>query len=160
MNRNAQILLFIAWITIGGILIMSEIQFLSSFGFFFLATGLLAIITNFIQKRKGSNTPLLSIGPAIFKKVINKSEHADFRERLTNSLDVLPYKVERMDDDKIVLKVGWSIWSWGEIIKIDFSDDKTISISSRCKVPLQMIDYGKNRENVERLVSKILFKTL
>ncbi len=93
--------------------------------------------------------------PAKFTKEINKSEHADFRD-VVESLDVLPFEVERMDDDKVVLKAGWSVWSWGEIIKIDFSDDKTITISSRCVFPLQLIDYGKNREDVERLFLKLV----
>ncbi len=49
MNRKSQILLFVSWITIGGILITSEMQVLSFIGWFILGSGLMAVIYNIIQ---------------------------------------------------------------------------------------------------------------
>ncbi len=93
--------------------------------------------------------------PSYYKKVLDQSTVSDFRERLDASLDTLPFTVKRKDADKVVLKAGWSVWSWGENIKIDFSDNKSVTIISKCVFPLQWIDYGKNKENVELLIQNL-----
>lgn len=54
------------------------------------------------------------------------------------------------------LKHGVSFTSWGENITIILSplgmDQTSVMIRSECALPTQIIDYGKNKQNVEKLI--------
>jgi hypothetical protein len=56
---------------------------------------------------------------------------------------------EDADEMKAKTSVNWR--SWGEIVSIRFRDGGA-EISSECAFPLQAIDYGKNRRNVQMLI--------
>ncbi len=45
-------------------------------------------------------------------------------------------------------KAGLSLWSWGEDIEIHIGEGMA-RIRSSCSFPLQCVDWGKNRRNVE-----------
>lgn len=48
-----------------------------------------------------------------------------------------------------------SMPSWGETIVVSMSEvaDNTVTeIESRCKFPVQIIDWGKNKRNVQYIV--------
>ena len=48
-------------------------------------------------------------------------------------------------------RTGWSVWSYlGEKMKIEIRPDGNIWVRSECGSPIQCIDYGKNRKNVEK----------
>lgn len=49
---------------------------------------------------------------------------------------------------RIEARVGMSIWSFGENLSIQVAKDSSVWVSSQCTS--QIIDYGKNRRNVER----------
>lgn len=46
--------------------------------------------------------------------------------------------------------VGVSLWSWGEEVLVTDLGGR-LAIESRCRFPLQVVDWGKNRTNVEAL---------
>lgn len=48
-----------------------------------------------------------------------------------------------------------SLVSWGEKIIIDANPDGSLTLLSKCAFPLQMIDYGRNRRNVQQLIAEI-----
>ena len=45
------------------------------------------------------------------------------------------------------------IRSWGEDVVVTWTD-RELTVASHCIFPLQVIDYGKNRSNVEEFISK------
>lgn len=59
---------------------------------------------------------------------------------------------------KIIAKSRLSFFSWGEIITIElskFSSLTEVTISSRCRLATQIVDWGKNRRNVQSIVDLI-----
>ena len=52
--------------------------------------------------------------------------------------------------------VWLNFWSYGEVIEVDFLDERLIAVSSRCVTPIQLVDWGKNQANVRQLVREIL----
>jgi len=47
-----------------------------------------------------------------------------------------------------------NIWSWGEKISVSI-EGTTATIVSKCMLPTQCIDWGKNKQNVMLLLSKL-----
>lgn len=50
--------------------------------------------------------------------------------------------------------VGASLWSWGEDVTLRFATGPagtSVHIRSECKFPLQLIDWGRNKKNVEHI---------
>lgn len=89
------------------------------------------------------------------KSEINKKELIC---NLKNSPLLKKMKIEDTENE-IVLKTRMSFKSWGEIIKITLksSNDSFFEyeVSSRPKLKLTLIDYGKNRHNIS-LIENIL----
>ena len=93
--------------------------------------------------------------PAYYREELILSDTIKFRELLEKALANLSYPILKKSKDQIILKVDWSVWSWGERINIDFSRPGVVTITSECAFPLQCIDYGKNKENVKKLIDSI-----
>ena len=74
--------------------------------------------------------------------VILTREHSEFR-------------IEQEEPGRVVLKVRVNWLSWGERVTVQ-AEPRSIRIVSECSFPLQVIDWGKNRENVEIVRSAIL----
>ena len=47
------------------------------------------------------------------------------------------------------MRVNWC--SWGEAMEVQIGDGGDVRAVSRCTFPTQIIDWGKNRRNLERL---------
>ena len=56
--------------------------------------------------------------------------------------------VEFMDANKVRLSFPWTWRSWGEKLTIQIEDESRVLIRSRSKVWTTLIDWGKNRANV------------
>jgi hypothetical protein len=72
--------------------------------------------------------------------------------------------------DKAVRSLGWLIWgemnntmtastqlnwlSWGERVNVEYTD-QGYTITSRCILFTQCFDWGKNKSNVRKLISKL-----
>jgi hypothetical protein len=54
----------------------------------------------------------------------------------------------------VAFQVGVNWFSWGEAVTIDIQGQQ-ILIRSRCRFPLQVIDWGKNRKNVSLVASSL-----
>ncbi len=55
---------------------------------------------------------------------------------------------------QIDARAGVGLRSWGENITIAVSPDGSLSIKSSCR-GFQLVDYGKNRANVEKITSAL-----
>ena len=65
------------------------------------------------------------------------------------------FRVEMTRPGFLMLRVGVNWRSWGERITVE-SAPKSIRIVSECSFPLQIIDWGKNFQNVELVRTEIL----
>ena len=57
--------------------------------------------------------------------------------------------------DSLTVKVPINDCSWGERIEVQFVGPRTVRIGSKCVMPFQLYDWGKNKRNVLAVVSGI-----
>lgn len=80
---------------------------------------------------------------------------------LSKMFMIAEFKVEYVNPERyqIYLSGNMSLKSFGEDIIISFYDPMDegarIIIYSKCKMPTALFDYGKNRQNVERIAKYI-----
>lgn len=71
------------------------------------------------------------------------------RETVARTLSALGWTAYgHWSGSRFVAAVGVSFWSWGEKITVDIDGESTIWVESKCRLPTQCIDWGKNRRNV------------
>lgn len=69
------------------------------------------------------------------------------REAIEYTLGLLSWTFSQIDADKFLVRSQLSPFSWGEKITISLTEPGVLYIESKC-LPLQMIDWGKNKKNV------------
>ncbi len=55
----------------------------------------------------------------------------------------------------VTASTGLGMWSWGEKILVQLSEvpgGSAVRVRSECAFPLQLVDYGKNRRNVQHVL--------
>lgn len=57
-------------------------------------------------------------------------------------------------ENVIEYSTGTNFFSWGEKIIILFQDE-IVSVRSKCKLPTQILDWGKNKKNVKNIINVI-----
>ena len=70
-------------------------------------------------------------------------------------LRTLTWPIKSETGNRIEASSSIGLKSWGEAIHIELLPDNAIRITSKCKLPTQCFDWGKNRENVSRFLSEI-----
>lgn len=65
------------------------------------------------------------------------------------------FVMEDKDNGRILAKAGFSAFSWGEEILISIEEDGNVTMESACVFPLQIISWGKNKNNVNRFFKKM-----
>jgi hypothetical protein len=81
------------------------------------------------------------------------------REAVTYALDALEWPYSAADRDHFRATVPMNMMSWGETIFISITDGR-IAIRSVCSLPLQLFDWGKNKQNVEQFLARFSPKEL
>jgi len=82
------------------------------------------------------------------------SKPAELHVAVQIALKALSWPISEEDHNRIIVALKMNVWSWGETILISFLPDNSISVTSRCAFPLQCIDWGKNKVNVERFMEE------
>lgn len=75
------------------------------------------------------------------------------REAVSHTLGLLDWPFETPDNDTFRAKIKLSPASWGERITISLSEPGMLEIRSVCLYPLQLFDWGKNKQNVTRFLA-------
>lgn len=83
----------------------------------------------------------------------------DSRAAVLQTLRTLNWKVKEQTDQSIKAAVPLSFFSYGARVRITLETDRTITICSQNLFPLQLIDWGKNKANVERFLAEIRRQT-
>jgi hypothetical protein len=85
---------------------------------------------------------------------------ADAYQRCVSAAEAIPRgKLKQADESerRVELKTGLSIKSWGERMVLELESQgeaaTSVQVSSRSWVPTTLVDYGKNRDNVERVIA-------
>lgn len=71
------------------------------------------------------------------------------RDAVVFSLDAAGWRYSEVSDGVFKAKVGLNGWSWGERLTVTLEEPNHITIESKCVYPLQCLDWGKNKQNVD-----------
>jgi hypothetical protein len=80
---------------------------------------------------------------------------ADLSVAVRAALNALSWSIREEASDQIVASTGVNIRSWGEKMFVRFLPDRSISVTSKCALPTQCIDWGKNKANVRKFLDEI-----
>lgn len=72
-----------------------------------------------------------------------------------DALETLGWHVREEHADRIVASTSLNVRSWGERVLLSFPSDDSISVTSKCSLPTQCFDWGKNKSNVEWFVEEL-----
>ena len=71
------------------------------------------------------------------------------------TLTALSWQLRTQSPSQLLASTGMGLRSWGERIEIDLLPDNTLAITSKCALPTQCFDWGKNRANVRRFLAEL-----
>ena len=87
--------------------------------------------------------------PAYHRETIEPNDPGNnVHARVLTCLSGLKWSVSRNNPSQIQATTSVNLWSWGEKIVIDIAESGTLSITSKCSLPTQCFDWGKNKNNV------------
>ncbi len=72
--------------------------------------------------------------------------------KIRRVIPMLGWRFQGERPGEIFASVPLSFWSWGEDVHIRFFQDH-FSIESKCVMPLQIIDWGRNKSNIRKFIS-------
>lgn len=129
------------------ILEVKRMEFLTDYyGWFLLVVSFIGILLY----KKLSNKPN-AITESYSKKLNIGVENINFKELLWKA----GFKKIRSEADLFYAESKISLWSWGEIVTIEIISKDSIKITSFCKMPVQVFSWGKNKQNVNRIIENI-----
>jgi hypothetical protein len=70
-------------------------------------------------------------------------------------LDDLGWHISSVEEDRISVRTGTGIWFFGDQMTVDVTQRGTVTVHSRCIWPTQLIDFGRNDQNVERFLERL-----
>lgn len=76
-------------------------------------------------------------------------------ELVVEAIQNLQWKLRSESDTEIRASVGFNFWSFGERITIRFDTPDEVTVTSKCVLPTQCNDWGKNRSNVFAFLSRV-----
>lgn len=93
------------------------------------------------------------------KKTVNFKEEDSILESIENVLkNHEKIREIKIDGEEITCRWGITLWSFGEkiIVRVEtVNRNKRVTVKSEPVVKTTLVDYGKNRKNVEDLIDKI-----
>lgn len=84
-----------------------------------------------------------------------KVRTGDLHAAVKESLAALAWKIREQSQNRIVAATSTNLRSWGEVIEITFPAGDSLLVISRCRLPTQCFDWGKNKANVRRFEQEI-----
>jgi len=79
----------------------------------------------------------------------------DLQAVIIESLTALSWKIHEHSQSRIVAVIPTNLRSWGEVVEITVPAGDSLLVTSRCQLPTQCFDWGKNRANVRRFEQEI-----
>ena len=79
----------------------------------------------------------------------------DPHEAVRRAIAALGWTVRDDAPDLITATASVNLSSWGETVSVEFPPGGGLTITSRCSLPTQCFDWGKNKRNVRRLIEAL-----
>ena len=93
--------------------------------------------------------------PAYHTERYDSQNGIDLRLATKEALARLSWSMREVGPMEILASTNMNFRSWGEKVTIKFETARTILITSRCALPTQCLDWGKNKANVKRFLAVI-----
>lgn len=136
-------------------------RFLFSTLFFGMAMSLLLVSLHTYRIKQRGIQEITEDHLRLFQSQIFKTSltHTELLERLKSDPIIAQMKATEIENG-IQLSSGRSLYSWGEkitvLLKSEGPGEYEYEVTSRPKVKVTLLDYGKNLENVKRIENLIL----
>lgn len=84
-------------------------------------------------------------------------DKAQLIEKVQIALEKCKFIINNIDEGngKIYAKSKLSLWSWTEKIDVTVEDNGNVTMKSECSLPTQIIDWGKNKRNVNKFFNTL-----
>ena len=86
---------------------------------------------------------------------VGAGKSADLRVAVRATLKALSWSIREEASETIIASTSVNFRSWGEKVLISFLPDNSISVTSKCALPTQFLDWGKHEANVGRFMAEI-----
>ena len=86
---------------------------------------------------------------------MKSGQSADSIVVLKTALKILSWPIKEEAARHIIASTSLNLRSWGEKIEINVLPDNSISITSKCSMPTQCFDWGKNKANVDKFLAEV-----
>ena len=77
------------------------------------------------------------------------------RDVALKALSALSWQLRQQSQNQLLASTSMGLRSWGERIEIDLLPNNALAITSKCALPTQCFDWGKNRANVRRFLAEL-----
>ena len=81
--------------------------------------------------------------------------NTNLREAVLLALDGLSWRLREETPDRIIGSTSVNVRSWSEKLIIEFLADNSISVTSKCALRTQCVDWGKNKSNVGKFLAEL-----
>jgi hypothetical protein len=79
----------------------------------------------------------------------------DWHELVVEAILALRWSITAESEKCIRASTSVNLWSWGERVSITFGPRGTVLVTSKCALPTQCLDWGKNRSNVTAFLKRL-----
>lgn len=124
---------------------------------------LMSLVLVYLHKNKLKKSGINEINEANLKVTQSRDIQTDLNKselikKLNEDPSIRKMKIKEIENG-IVISTKMTLWSLGEIIKIELKSTKDsvfeYNVSSRPKLKITLIDYGKNIQNID-LIKKVI----
>jgi len=84
-----------------------------------------------------------------------KLDQKQLIELAGEALTSLGLSYERPFPNRFLARTAFGFWSVGERLVVEVESDGTVTVRSECLMPTQMLDWGRNRRNVNAVFQYI-----
>ena len=74
------------------------------------------------------------------------------RDAVRHAFNVLGWSYSSDGPDRFQVAIGVNFSSWGETLTVTLADG-TVRVESACSMPMQLFDWGKNKQNVDQFLT-------
>lgn len=87
---------------------------------------------------------------------VENKNPTDMLVAVQETIRELSWSIREENSDQIIASTSMNLRSWGEKVLINVLQDNSISITSKCALPTQCLDWGKNKANVDKFIAEIM----
>jgi hypothetical protein len=77
------------------------------------------------------------------------------RRVIVQTFEELGWPFSETESGAMSAILGANMSSWGEVVTVEVMHDGLIAVESACRVPFQVFDWGKNRQNVREFICRL-----